>query len=64
MLASCFPHGWVTLQRRSWPLEQGETLMKVAMVSAALFSRGDPGIPGVQTGITLRHGHQVTPENL
>lgn len=32
--------------------------------SSALFSRGDPGIPGVQTGITLRHGHQVTPENL
>ena len=32
--------------------------------SSALLSRGDPGIPGVQNGITLRHGHQVTPENL
>lgn len=46
MLASCFPHGWVTLQRRSWPLEHGETLVKVAMVSAALFQEGTPAFLG------------------
>lgn len=48
MLASCFPHGWVTLQRRSWPLEHGETLMKVAMVSAArlYFREGTPEFLG------------------